>query len=302
MSWHIIDVSEPDCSLTVKNGWLLCLTKEESKKVPLEDVAAIIVTGFSANIHSQLILQAGAYGISFILCQNFKPASLVLPAGRATDTNLIKGQLTISKDSRQRLWNNTLEAKCLNQASLAGFLAPESANTTKILSFANGRHKNKEPHTAKLYWSILSANLGLGDFRRQRALPGLNSLLNYGYTVLLARCLQRLLAVGLDPTFGIGHAVRERATPLAYDVMEPFRPLIDHRIVQWIKESNKTEVSKPFKAHLLKVLDSVIEYEGRKLNLNNVIEAVCRSLRAAILQHKVPLYKPWTQKSSKWAG
>ena len=35
-----------------------------------------------------------------------------------------------------------------------------------------------------------------------------------------------VLRVGLDPTFGIFHVTREQATPLAYDLMEPFRPCV----------------------------------------------------------------------------
>lgn len=55
----------------------------------------------------------------------------------------------------------------------------------------------------------------------------MNALLNYGYAVLLSTVLQKLFGVGLDPTFGIFHATREQATPLAYDLMEPFRPCVE---------------------------------------------------------------------------
>jgi CRISPR/Cas system-associated endonuclease Cas1 len=49
-----------------------------------------------------------------------------------------------------------------------------------------------------------------------------NALLNYGYAVLLSTVLQKRFAVGLDPTWGLSHAPRERATPPAYDLMVPF--------------------------------------------------------------------------------
>lgn len=51
------------------------------------------------------------------------------------------------------------------------------------------------------------------DFTRARAGGGWNSLLNYGYAVLLSTVLQKLFALGLDPTFGISHATRERQHP-----------------------------------------------------------------------------------------
>ncbi len=71
---------------------------------------------------------------------------------------------------------------------------------------------------------------------RDRGRGGLNDLLNYGYAVLLSTVLQKLFGVGLDPTFGISHVARERSTPLAYDLMEPFRPCVDWRVMQWVKQ------------------------------------------------------------------
>jgi CRISPR-associated protein Cas1 len=78
--------------------------------------------------------------------------------------------------------------------------------------------------------------LGIADFTREREAGGVNALLNYGYAVLLSTMLQKLFGVGLDPTFGINHVVRERSTPLAYDLMEPFRPCVDWRVAQWVRE------------------------------------------------------------------
>ncbi len=63
-------------------------------------------------------------------------------------------------------------------------------------------------------------------------------MLNYGYAVLLSTVLQKLFGVGLDPTFGISHVARERSTPLAYDLMEPFRTCVDWRVIQWVQQHN----------------------------------------------------------------
>jgi CRISPR-associated protein Cas1 len=65
------------------------------------------------------------------------------------------------------------------------------------------------------------------DFRRDASLPGANALLNYGYAVLRAGVARGLCAAGLHPSLGIFHRHPHNTLPLADDLMEPFRPLID---------------------------------------------------------------------------
>jgi hypothetical protein len=47
MSYHIVSIDSPQCSLSCKDGQLTCKTAEGERKLPLEDVASIIVTSFS---------------------------------------------------------------------------------------------------------------------------------------------------------------------------------------------------------------------------------------------------------------
>ena len=93
--------------------------------------------------------------------------------------------------------------------------------------------------------------MSLKDFRRLPCEDGLNSLLNYGYAVLLLRIEQKLLAFGLDPLYGMGHALRERSLPLAYDMMEPFRPIVDELVYDWVKthdaSTDALEVTQEYK-------------------------------------------------------
>ncbi len=114
LSYHIVSIDAPDCSLSCKDGQLTCKSAEGERRVPLEDVAAIIITSFSASIHSKLLLEAAKHGVGLVICENFKPASLVLPANRSTDTLLTRSQAYISAQLRQRLWHKTIDAKCRN--------------------------------------------------------------------------------------------------------------------------------------------------------------------------------------------
>ena len=130
-------------------------------------------------------------------------------------------------------------------------------------------------------------------------------MLNYAYAVLLSTILQKLFGVGLDPTFGIAHVVRERSTPLAYDLMEPFRPCVDWRVYQWLLEHPNTdewEVSPEFRRWGTAFPLEKVEYLGFTLDIRGCIEGVVRGFRRAVMDEKVSYYKPWTPKNSKWAG
>lgn len=326
MSYHIVSIDAPQCSISCRDGQLVCKTDKAERKLPLEDVASVVVTSFSASLHSHLIIEAAKHGVALIICEAFKPVSVVLPANRSTDTLLTRAILKLSDRTRETLWQKTVDAKCQNQLCLAEHVRktiPHSAgeNQTPVASppaeqlngklqmlraTAFGKKPHKEAICAKTYWQILGRSLSEEEFVRDRASGGLNSLLNYGYAVLLSTVLQKLFAVGLDPTFGISHVARERSTPLAYDLMEPFRPCVDWRVVQWARKCAEQnlplEVTKEFRGWVTGFVIEKVEYMEFSLEIQGCIEGMVRGFRRAVLSNQPRLYKPWTPKNSKWVG
>ena len=180
-----------------------------------------------------------------------------------------------------------------------------------------------------MFWQVFGRSQGQPEFTRERASGGLNSLLNYGYAVLLSTILQKLFGVGLDPTFGISHVARERSTPLAYDLMEPFRPCVDWRVAQWVREERMKaedgrrkqmaaaspdpihpssfipppfEVTPEFRKWVTAFPLKRVEYLGLELDVRGCIEGVVRGFRRAVLTGDLKFYRPWTPRNSKWAG
>ena len=306
MSYHIVNVDSPNCSLSCKDGQLICKPENgEKRTLPLEDVASIIVTSFSANLHSHLLLEASKKGTAIIICESFKPMSVLLPANRATDTLLTRSQVSLEENLKQKLWQLTVDAKCANQLSLAKFLAPEDPNLPVLKEWASSRHPTQEATTAKYFWGIFGRALNEVSFERNRDKGGLNPLLNYGYAVLLSTILQKCFGVGIDPTFGIHHAIRERATPLAYDLMEPFRPCVDFRVASWVRKhpnDNYSDVSAEYRKWATTLLIQKISYLGQDLPLHGCIEKVARGFRRALLEQASQEYKPWIQGNLKWDG
>lgn len=327
MSFHIVSIDSPQCSISCCNGQLTCKSPgEPERKLPIEDVASIIITSFSASIHSQLFLEAAKHGVALIICEAFKPVSLVLPANRSTDTLLTRALLKLEEKTVARFWQATVDAKCRNQWSLAEHFCPADLTLGALRDAAWGRKPHKEAVCAKMFWQIFGRSQGAPEFTRERAGGGLNHLLNYGYAVLLSTVLQKLFGVGLDPTFGISHVTRERSTPLAYDLMEPFRPCVDWRIVQWVERMRKAdcedrrekaddslfpqsairspqwEVTPEFRKWVTGFPLDRVEYLDLELDVRGCIEGVVRGFRRAVLTGDARHYKPWTPRNSKWAG
>jgi CRISP-associated protein Cas1 len=64
-----------------------------------------------------------------------------------------------------------------------------------------------------------------------------NALLNYGYSLLESVCRSAIVTVGLLPEIGFVHEVAPSKLPLAYDMQEPFRWLVDLSVIELLRDS-----------------------------------------------------------------
>jgi CRISPR-associated endonuclease Cas1 len=61
-----------------------------------------------------------------------------------------------------------------------------------------------------------------------------NAMLNYLYAILEAESRLAVAALGLDPGLGVMHMDAPSRDSLAFDVMEPVRPLVDAYLLNWV--------------------------------------------------------------------
>lgn len=309
MSYHIIDISTDNVSLSVKDGQLFCRNPDGSvRKLPMEDIGAILINCFSAQLHSSFLIEAAKSKIAVILCERFRPVSLVLPVQRSSDTLLTRSQIQAPMRLLRTMWGMTVDAKCTNQYELVSRLCPDEE--TSLSDFRISMKADtvcKEGNCARLYWNLFSKALDIKGFRRLTQGDGLNGLLNYGYAVLMLRVEQKLLGCGLDPLYGMGHVPRERSLPLAYDMMEPFRPVVDELVYKWVMNMGGSEdafrVERPYKAMIQGLMAG--RYACRtaeSISLDKIVEITIRSYRDALTSGKANRYKPWIRRSSKWDG
>lgn len=73
-------------------------------------------------------------------------------------------------------------------------------------------------------------------YRPSDASDVINALLNYGFSILCAEFAKQLNALGLDCYVGFYHKAHESRLPLVYDMIEPFRHVVDRSVFE-IQES-----------------------------------------------------------------
>ena len=66
----------------------------------------------------------------------------------------------------------------------------------------------------------------------------INGLLNYGYTVLAGEIAKYVNGVGLDPYYGFFHVTHNSFQALIYDLIEPFRWLVEYAVYKIGTDSN----------------------------------------------------------------
>ncbi len=66
----------------------------------------------------------------------------------------------------------------------------------------------------------------------------INALLNYGYTVLAGEIAKFVNGLGLDPYYGFYHKMHTSFQALVYDLIEPFRWLVEYAVYKLANSDN----------------------------------------------------------------
>ena len=170
--------------------------------------------------------------------------------GNTTQGETLRNQLEAGEVLKKTLWKQIIEAKIKNQAALLNKMGKKGSILKPLYTnVKSGDSDNREGIAARLYWTALFGR----DFIRDRNIPGINSLLNYGYSILRAAVTRALVSSGLFPALGIFHHHRSNAFPLSDDLMEPFRPFVDE-IVFELTAQGETELNTATKSRLIRVL------------------------------------------------
>lgn len=236
MGWRVLDLTHLYGELSFsKRTRKLLVTEYETAEISEfspEDIN-IIFSGIGVGMAPGVISHLVKHGVVVLYC-DWKGCPLaglypwVDSHGRIVARQ--RAQAGLSTPRAKNAWMRIVKAKIRGQASNLDALGKDGGERLRKIAAktTSGDPANCEALAARCYWSRL---LGVSFKRR----PGIgtdkmNSMLDYGYTILRGYCIRAILAAGLAPTLGVFHRGRGNSFALADDLIEPFRPKVDFTV------------------------------------------------------------------------
>jgi len=230
MVGQIVEITDPGHWLKKSRGFLQVHNSGELVgKVPLDDIQAVLISVPGCAVSSVLLDQLAQRNIPLVICgQNYLPASWTLPLqGAVRQFQVMQAQAKLSEPRRKRFWQRIVQAKMGHQAEGLERAGQQCQDLRRMArKVRSGDPENIEAQAARAYWQKLFG----ASFRRDRGTPGLNSALNYAYTVLRACVARGVSGAGLHPSFSVQHRNPQNPFHLVDDIVEPFRPVADYMI------------------------------------------------------------------------
>ena len=156
---------------------------------------------------------------------------------KSTDNPLVEPGIKKLEKHAKSLGNNVLHAEAVTSRIYFGAFA-------KLIDERFGFSARNSPLTIKKY----------------DATDVINALLNYGYAVLAGEISKFVNGVGLDPYYGFYHKNHTSFQSLVYDMMEPFRWLVECAVWKISDAKSRNRISKRQYSYTQKGM-IVLEYD-----------------------------------------
>lgn len=288
---------ENKASVTVKNGQLNIKTETRESIIPTEDVGFLLID------HPEIYLSIPVFNLliehnaAVIICgKNHLPNGMFLNLNsHHIQQEIFRDQIEASLPLKKKLWQQTIVEKITNQ----GLLLEQNMQEKNQFAFLaskvqSGDTTNMEGVAANLYWKVFFESNSI-KFKRERYGDYPNNFLNYGYAILRAATARALSGSGLLNTLGIHHKSKYNAFALADDIMEPFRPLIDEKVLEIMERYDEVELNTQIKAELLQILTRTVYFKDEKSPLMVALQKTASSLQQCFTgqRKKIKYPKLW---------
>jgi CRISPR-associated protein Cas1 len=247
----VLYLTEQGATLRKDSGTFL-VTKENEvlQKLPASKVEQVVIFG-NVNITTPVIHYLLSEGIDCVFC-----SSTGRYHGRLISTESKFGllrqaqfQAVSNADARTRVAKQMVKGKLLNLRTMLmrhlredenGDLASTIDGLRQCIEKLEAAHdvstiQGIEGYGSVLYYnafrSLLKQDLGFKARVRRPPRDPVNSLLSFGYTLLVYDIQAAIRTVGLDPFLGFLHSIEYSKPSLALDIMEEFRPIIVDSVV-----------------------------------------------------------------------
>ncbi len=291
MAFRSVRISNPS-ALSVKNRQLVVEQAGEKITIPLEDIATITLEDPSIRLSVHVLREASVRNIVVIVCdEKHMPSGLLTPyANHSRQLQVIRMQWEMPRPFQKRIWQRIIRQKIENQArccALSGDMQTADELREIIGSVGSGDPTNREAVAARIHFRAVF------DFtlRRRDPIDKRNGVLNYGYAVLRAALARAVAEYGFIPAIGINHESELNSFNLIDDFLEPYRPLVDLFLAQWLLHHDISDGLTPsLKSELTGLLHSTILIQKEECSVMHAMDVMlksfvtaCRALDPALL-------------------
>ena len=275
MSWRTIVISKR-AKLDLQLGYMV-VRSEEVTKIVLSEISTILIESTAVSLTTGLLAELSKRKIKVIFCDEKRnPSSeLVSYYGSHDTSNKVRKQIAWKQNTKEAVWTEIVTEKIRKQKEILEILGKEESEILssyiKEITWNDGT--NREGHAAKVYFHAL---FGL-DFTITED-NYINAGLNYGYSIILSAFTREIVANGYITQLGLFHDNMFNQFNLASDLMEPFRVLIDQKVLQM----KLIDFEHSEKMQLVDILNQEVLIDGKNQYVNNAIKIYCKSVFDAL--------------------
>ena len=284
MSWRTVVVSS-SAKLDYQLGYLV-VRKEDTVKIHLSEISMLVLESTAISLTVALLSELTKRKVKVIFCDEKRnPSSELIPYYGSHDTSAkIRDQITWDEEKKAAIWTEIVTEKIRKQAEFLRRLEKKEAALLEeyIQEIEFGDATNREGHAAKVYFNAI---FGM-NFTRT-AENSINAALNYGYGIILSSFNREIVSNGYLTQLGLFHDNMFNQFNLGCDFMEPFRPLVDRKVLQM----NPQQFEHEEKVAILELLQEEVYIAGRKEYISNAIKIYCKSVFDAICSNDISLIK-----------
>lgn len=273
--------------LDYKMDYLVVRKNDCTNRIHLSEIGLLMIESTAVSITAVLLCELTKRKIKVVFCdEQHNPHSELLPYYGSHDTSIkVKKQISWNAQIKQGVWTEIVSEKIRKQAAhLEDMGYVERAETLKeyVRNMQFADTSNREGHAAKVYFNTL---FGL-DFTRSQD-NSINAALNYGYGILLSYFNREIVANGYITQIGLYHDNMFNQFNLASDLMEPFRILVDKKVMQLLPEKFEHDE----KMAILSMVNDEVIIDGKHSFLVNAIKIYCHSVFDALNENDISLIK-----------
>ena len=280
--------------LSIKNQQLVIKNIQGEHSIPAEDIGFIVLDHPQITLTQNVLVVCAEFNIALIPCdkQHLPCAGLMSMQSNSLQGKIMRAQVLVDETTKQSLWKQIIQAKIIAQNNCLRISGLNSNSRLARLASTidETASNNYESQAAKIYFPLLFGK----EFRRNSKHDGMNSLLNYGYTIVRSACARSIALTGLHPAFGLQHHNQYNVFCLADDIMEPLRPLVDVIVFKLVNDGYN-EINSYTKNQLLQVLSQSVTLNNRQQPLMISLQEYCNSLKECLLSSKKHLKIPYVR-------